>query len=274
MPFSATAVEGPTSSASTPANRQDGYDSSGNDSLQMYQSVSEMSDHEDEDTGAMHNPQNASAAGSGGQQAADAMPGLVPALVPGFDPPQPAHAVDQQQPPLRPAHAEPAVPAMPPVPEEHAMPAAPADPAAPAVAAHPVGDEPMAFEDLIGLRGPVRLLFENAGTMILSTAMFMVGALWLPFTWGRLTIKSIAMVQAAWKLTVLPVTAVQLLLKHQQVAHQCAYATEESNPAQSVLCLAHECSHCVLNAGTQDTSVLHCSGCVIRICISPGVFRL
>lgn len=90
--------------------------------------------------------------------------------------------------------------------------------AAPAVPAMPAGQEPMAFEDLIGLRGPVRLLFENAATMILSGAMFILGALWLPFTWGRLIIKAIAMLQAAWRLTVLPTAAVQLLLKTDQVS--------------------------------------------------------
>lgn len=89
-----------------------------------------------------------------------------------------------------------------------------APPQAPGLVRH--DDEPMAFEEVIGLRGPIRLLFENAGTVIFSSAMFMAGALWLPFTWGRITIRGIAMIQAAWKLTVLPTAAMQLLLKNYQ----------------------------------------------------------
>ena len=84
-------------------------------------------------------------------------------------------------------------------------------------AAVAVNDEPMAFEELVGLRGPIRLLFENAGTVIFSSAMFMAAALWAPFTWGRITISGIVMTQAAWKLTVLPAAAMQLLLKNHQV---------------------------------------------------------
>ena len=79
-------------------------------------------------------------------------------------------------------------------------------------------DEPMAFEELVGLQGPVRLLFENAGTVVFSTAMFMAGALWLPFTCGRITIKSIALVQATWQFPVLPDAAMQLLVRNFQVA--------------------------------------------------------
>ena len=87
-------------------------------------------------------------------------------------------------------------------------------------AAAPLNDEPMAFEELVGLRGPIRLLFENAGTVIFSSAMFMAAALWAPFTWGRITIRGIAMAQTAWKLTVLPAAAMQLLLKNYQVWSQ------------------------------------------------------
>ena len=82
-----------------------------------------------------------------------------------------------------------------------------------------VNDEPMAFEELVGLRGPIRLLFENAGTVIFSSAMFMAATLWAPFTWGRITIRGIVTLQAAWKLTVLPAAAMQLLLKSYQVSH-------------------------------------------------------
>lgn len=81
----------------------------------------------------------------------------------------------------------------------------------------PNDDHPMAFEELVGLRGPIRLLFENAGTVIVSSAMFVGAALWAPFMWGSLTIKGIAMVQASWKLTVLPAAAMQLLLRNHQV---------------------------------------------------------
>lgn len=87
-------------------------------------------------------------------------------------------------------------------------------------AAAALNDEPMAFEELVGLRGPIRLLFENAGTVIFSSAMFMAAALWAPFTWGRITIRGIAMAQTAWKLTVLPAAAMQLLLKNYQVWSQ------------------------------------------------------
>lgn len=85
-----------------------------------------------------------------------------------------------------------------------------------------LNDEPMVFEELIGLRGPIRLLFENAATVIFSSAMFMAAALWAPFTWGRITIRGIAMAQTAWKLTVLPAAAMQLLLKNYQVWSQAA----------------------------------------------------
>ena len=190
---------------------QSGADNSGsdNDSLQMYKSMSEASDSEEVQVGAAARAQSSPET----QTASTAEP---PAAVA-----RPAESGQQPHPAPEPVeHAEPAVPAEPALqdmPEGHAEPAVPAAPAVPAVAAQPIGEEPMAFEDLVGLRGPVRLLFENAGTMILSTAMFMIGALWLPFTWGRFTIKSIAMLQAAWKLTVLPAAAVQLLLKSQQV---------------------------------------------------------
>ena len=82
-----------------------------------------------------------------------------------------------------------------------------------------VNDEPMAFEELVGLRGPIRLLFENAGTVIFSSAMFMAATLWAPFTAGRITIRGIVTAQAAWKLTVLPAAAMQLLLKNYQVSY-------------------------------------------------------
>ncbi|KAL3131681.1 hypothetical protein ABBQ38_007973 [Trebouxia sp. C0009 RCD-2024] len=79
-------------------------------------------------------------------------------------------------------------------------------------------DHPMAFEELVGLRGPIRLLFENAGTVIVTSAMFVGAALWAPFMWGSLTIKGIVMAQASWKLTVLPAAAMQLLLKTHQIS--------------------------------------------------------
>ena len=182
---------------------------SDDDSLQMYKSMSEASDSEEVQMAAAARAQSSHET----QTATTAEPRAAVA----------GSAESRQQPHPAPepvGHAEPAVPAGPvlqDMPEGHAEPDVPAAPAVPAVAAQAVGEEPMAFEDLVGLRGPVRLLFENAGTMILSTAMFMIGALWLPFTWGRFTIKSIAMLQAAWKLTVLPAAAVQLLLKSQQV---------------------------------------------------------
>ena len=84
-------------------------------------------------------------------------------------------------------------------------------------AAAVLNDEPMTFGELVGLRGPVRLLFENAGTVIFSSAMFMAAALWAPFTWGRITIRGIATAQTACKLTVLPAAAMRLLLKNYQV---------------------------------------------------------
>lgn len=94
-----------------------------------------------------------------------------------------------------------------------------AEPAAaphmPAVVRH--DDEPMAFEELVGLRGPIKLLFENAGTVIFSSALFMAAVLWVPFTCGRVTIRAIVRMQAAYKLTVLPAAAMQLLLKNYQV---------------------------------------------------------
>ena len=88
-------------------------------------------------------------------------------------------------------------------------------------AAAALNDEPMAFEELVGLRGPIRLLFENAGTVIFSSAVFMAAALWAPFMWGRITIRGIATAQTAWKLTVLPAAAMQLLLKNYQVCFFC-----------------------------------------------------
>ncbi len=93
-----------------------------------------------------------------------------------------------------------------------------AAPHVPAVVRH--DDEPMAFEELVGLRGPIRLLFENAGTVIFSSALFMAAALWVPFTCGRVTIRGIVMMQAAYKLTVLPTAAMQLLLKNYQVCEE------------------------------------------------------
>ena len=93
-----------------------------------------------------------------------------------------------------------------------------AAPHVPAVVRH--DDEPMAFEELVGLRGPIRLLFENAGTVIFSSALFMAATLWVPFTCGRVTIRGIVMMQAAYKLTVLPTAAMQLLLKNYQVCQE------------------------------------------------------
>ena len=91
--------------------------------------------------------------------------------------------------------------------------------------AAPLNEEPMAFEELVGLRGPIRMLFENAGTVIFSSAMFMAAALWAPFMWGRITIRGIAMAQTAWKLSLLPAAAMQLLLKTHQVCSQTACAS-------------------------------------------------
>ena len=121
-------------------------------------------------------------------------------------------AVDSGQLLLAPHQREPAV--APAVAQQQAV-APAAQPQPPALVRH--DDEPMAFEELVGLQGPIRLLFENAGTVLFSSAMFMAGALWLPFTWGRITIRGIATVEAAWKLTVLPTAAMQLLMKSYQV---------------------------------------------------------
>jgi len=93
-----------------------------------------------------------------------------------------------------------------------------AAPHVPAVVRH--DDEPMAFEELVGLRGPIRLLFENAGTVIFSSALFMAAVLWVPFTCGRVTIRGIVLMQAAYKLTVLPTAAMQLLIKNYQVCEE------------------------------------------------------
>ena len=93
-------------------------------------------------------------------------------------------------------------------------------------AAAALNDEPMTFEELVGLRGPIRLLFENAGTVIFSSALFMAAALWAPFMWGRITIRAIAMLQTACKLTVLPAAAMHLLLKNYQVWSQAAFSSQ------------------------------------------------
>ena len=127
------------------------------------------------------------------------------------------HVPHQPEPVAAPAVAEHLafVPAPAPAVAQQQAAAPPAAPHVPAVVRH--DDEPMAFEELVGLRGPIRLLFENAGTVIFSSALFMAVALWVPFTCGRLTIRGIVMMQAAYKLTVLPTAAMQLLLKSYQV---------------------------------------------------------
>lgn len=137
----------------------------------------------------------------------------VPSRLPPGDQPQQAGGPAVAQPPavaLAPTPAVAGPPAVAHVPD--------APPGRPAAAVVRQDDEPMAFEELVGLRGPIRLLFENAGTVIFSSAMFMASTLWVPFTWGRVTIRGIVMLQAAWKLDVLPAAALQLLLKSSQVS--------------------------------------------------------
>ena len=137
----------------------------------------------------------------------------VPTRSPAVHQPQLAGGPAVAQPPAVPRAPTPAVagpPAVAHVPD--------APPGRPAAAVVRQDDEPMAFEELVGLRGPIRLLFENAGTVIFSSAMFMASTLWVPFTWGRVTIRGLVMLQAAWKLDVLPAAALQLLLKSSQVS--------------------------------------------------------
>ena len=130
------------------------------------------------------------------------------------------HVPHQPEPVAAPAVAEQLaiVPALAPAVAQQQAAAPAAAPHVPAVVRH--DDEPMAFEELVGLRGPIRLLFENAGTVIFSSALFMAATLWVPFTFGRVTIRGIVMMQAAYRLTVLPTAAMQLLLKNYQVCKQ------------------------------------------------------
>ena len=46
----------------------------------------------------------------------------------------------------------------------------------------------MAFEEIIGLQGPLQQLFLSAGTLLLATCGFLVLALWLPCMLGRTTV--------------------------------------------------------------------------------------
>lgn len=130
------------------------------------------------------------------------------------------HVPHQPDPVAAPAVAEQLaiVPALAPAVAQQQAAAPAAAPHVPAVVRH--DDEPMAFEELVGLRGPIRLLFENAGTVIFSSALFMAATLWVPFTCGRVTIRGIVTMQAAYRLTVLPTAAMQLLLKNYQVCKQ------------------------------------------------------
>lgn len=47
------------------------------------------------------------------------------------------------------------------------------------------------FEELIGLRGPWRQLFENAATVLASTFVFLLAMLWVPFMLGSFTMAAI-----------------------------------------------------------------------------------
>lgn len=47
------------------------------------------------------------------------------------------------------------------------------------------------FEELIGLRGPWRQLFENAVTVLASTFVFLLAMLWVPFMLGSFTMAAI-----------------------------------------------------------------------------------
>lgn len=47
------------------------------------------------------------------------------------------------------------------------------------------------FEELIGLRGPWRQLFENAATVLASTFVFLLAMLWVPFMLGSIIMAAI-----------------------------------------------------------------------------------
>ena len=84
---------------------------------------------------------------------------------------------------------------------EGPAPLPPADAAAvppneePAVPAARAGDEDdlmdVPFEELIGLRGPWRQLFENAATVLASTFVFLLAMLWVPFMLGSFTMAAV-----------------------------------------------------------------------------------
>lgn len=54
------------------------------------------------------------------------------------------------------------------------------------------GMEEFGFEDLVGMRGPISRLFENAATVLLSNAVFMAVAAFIPLLAGRLAINVLA----------------------------------------------------------------------------------
>lgn len=101
--------------------------------------------------------------------------------------------------------APPTVQAPAPPPQQAAHAEAPAPPPADAPAAPPNGEAaaPVAragdeddlmdvpFEELIGLRGPWRQLFENAATVLASTFVFLLAMLWVPFMLGSFTMAAV-----------------------------------------------------------------------------------
>ena len=82
-----------------------------------------------------------------------------------------------------------------PAPPPAAAPAAPPNGEAAAPVAARAGDEDdlmdVPFEELIGLRGPWRQLFENAATVLASTFVFLLAMLWVPFMLGSFTMAAI-----------------------------------------------------------------------------------
>ena len=58
-------------------------------------------------------------------------------------------------------------------------------------AADGLGGDEFGFEDLVGLRGPLWRLFENAATVLLSNAVFMALAAFIPLLAGRLVVATV-----------------------------------------------------------------------------------
>ena len=64
-----------------------------------------------------------------------------------------------------------------------------------AAARAPAEEREFAFNELIGLDGPLRMLLENAATVIFTTWAFLTAALWMPFMLGRIAIATLVGLQ-------------------------------------------------------------------------------